>query len=83
MTNERAGKEYRLDVIQRTRKAALYIFQNADKLIDQAYQKTTVTITIKVEQGHVLPEISVNEKHLLPIEYAEVPIAKPNEEQEI
>lgn len=75
-TQERAGRQYRLEVINKVRKTGLYLFQNANKLIDQEYQKTTVEIKITIRQGEELPEIIVKEGHLLPKEFSEVPLAK-------
>ena len=75
-TRERAGRQYRLEVINKVRKTALYLFQNAHKLIDEEYQKTETEIKITIRQGEELPEIIVKEGHLLPKEFGEVPLEK-------
>ena len=75
-TQEHAGRQYRLELINKVRKTGLYLFQNAHKLIDQEYQKTTVEIKITIRQGEELPEIIVKEGHMLPKAFSEVPLAK-------
>ena len=75
-TQERAGRRYRLEVINKVRKTGLYLFQNAHKLIDEEYQKTTTEIKITIRQGEELPEIIVKEGHMLPKAFSEVPLAK-------
>ena len=75
-TTIRLGRKYRLELINKVRKTGLYLFQNAHKLIDQEYQKTTVEIKITIRQGEDLPEIIVKEGHLLPKAFSEVPLAK-------
>lgn len=75
-TQECAGRQYRLEVINKVRKTALYLFQNAHKLIDEEYQKTETEIKITIRQGEELPEIIVKEGHILPAVFNEVPIMK-------